>query len=95
MAKSGVINELEKYLDEVKGKKSEELLFSYKGVLYPTGLCSAETFQALNTIEFRQDDVFLAAYPKCGECRFFGCKIKSKRDRCQICVILLKNAEKH
>nr|XP_006131364.1 sulfotransferase 6B1-like [Pelodiscus sinensis] len=66
MAKSSVIQELLQYLDKVKGKTSEELLFSYKGVLYPIGLCSAETFQALDTIEFRHDDVFLAVYPKCG-----------------------------
>ncbi|KAM9155349.1 sulfotransferase 6B1-like [Pangshura tecta] len=51
--------------EEMKGKESEELLFSYKGVLYPIGLCSAEIFQVLDTIEVRQDDVFLAAYPKC------------------------------
>ncbi|XP_026505404.1 sulfotransferase 6B1-like [Terrapene carolina triunguis] len=66
MSKSGIIKEIEKYFDDIKGKESEELLFSYKGVLYPIGLCSAETFQALDSIEFRQDDVFLAAYPKCG-----------------------------
>ncbi|KAM7171976.1 sulfotransferase 6B1-like [Macrochelys suwanniensis] len=66
MAQSSFIKEIEKYFDDVKGKKSEELLFSYKGVLYPVGLCSAETFQALDIIEFRQDDVLLASYPKCG-----------------------------
>uniref|UniRef100_A0A8C3RZ77 Sulfotransferase n=1 Tax=Chelydra serpentina TaxID=8475 RepID=A0A8C3RZ77_CHESE len=87
--KLSFVKEIEKYFDDVKGKKSEELLFSYKGVLYPVGLCSAETFQALDIIEFRQDDVLLASYPKCGECRFL-CKIKSKHDRCQICKI--KNA---
>uniref|UniRef100_A0A8C4WID5 Sulfotransferase n=1 Tax=Gopherus evgoodei TaxID=1825980 RepID=A0A8C4WID5_9SAUR len=64
-----------KYFDDVKGKESEELLFSYKEVRYPIELCSAEIFQALDTIEFRQGNVFLVTYPKCGECRFF-CKIK-------------------
>uniref|UniRef100_A0A8C4Y326 Sulfotransferase n=1 Tax=Gopherus evgoodei TaxID=1825980 RepID=A0A8C4Y326_9SAUR len=56
-----------KYFDDVKGKESEELLFSYKEVRYPIELCSAEIFQALDTIEFRQGNVFLVTYPKCGE----------------------------
>uniref|UniRef100_A0A8C0H5S8 Sulfotransferase n=1 Tax=Chelonoidis abingdonii TaxID=106734 RepID=A0A8C0H5S8_CHEAB len=56
-----IVNPLQK-----QRKESEELLFS-KGVLYLTGLCSAEIFQALDTIEFRQDNVFLAAYPKCSD----------------------------
>ncbi|KAJ6664609.1 hypothetical protein lerEdw1_006182 [Lerista edwardsae] len=49
-----------------KGEKipPEELMFSYKGILYPTTVCSPETFKALESFEARSDDVFLAGYPK-------------------------------
>ncbi|XP_067418763.1 sulfotransferase 6B1-like [Emydura macquarii macquarii] len=66
MATDSFTRELDKVFDAVKGKKSEELLVTYKGVLYPAGMCHAETFQALDTMEVRKDDVFLVAYPKCG-----------------------------
>ncbi|XP_034966556.1 sulfotransferase 6B1-like [Zootoca vivipara] len=44
----------------------EELVFSYKGVLYPSTVCSLETFKALESFEARSDDVFLVGYPKSG-----------------------------
>uniref|UniRef100_A0A8C8S7E4 Sulfotransferase n=1 Tax=Pelusios castaneus TaxID=367368 RepID=A0A8C8S7E4_9SAUR len=66
MATESFITELDKVFEEAKGKKPEELLFTYKGVLYPTTVCDAETLQALNTLEVRKDDVFLVVYPKCG-----------------------------
>ncbi|XP_027765681.1 sulfotransferase 6B1-like [Empidonax traillii] len=46
--------------------RRDELLFSYNGILYPTTLCSPETFRALESFEARSDDIMLAAYPKCG-----------------------------
>uniref|UniRef100_A0A6J0V1K8 Sulfotransferase n=1 Tax=Pogona vitticeps TaxID=103695 RepID=A0A6J0V1K8_9SAUR len=44
----------------------EELMFSYKGILYPATVCSPEVFKALESFEARDDDVFLAGYPKSG-----------------------------
>ncbi|XP_066467473.1 sulfotransferase 6B1-like [Tiliqua scincoides] len=51
-----------------KGAKmsQEEIMFSYKGILYPATVCSPETFKALESFEARSDDVFLAGYPKSG-----------------------------
>lgn len=45
----------------------DELLFSYKGILYPVALCSLEVFRAMESFEARSDDVILAGYPKSGE----------------------------
>ncbi|XP_042335461.1 sulfotransferase 6B1-like [Sceloporus undulatus] len=56
---------LDKLLIPLKDNKNE-LMFSYKGVLYPRRLCCAETFEALETMKVRKDDVLIAAYPKCG-----------------------------
>ncbi|XP_056343847.1 sulfotransferase 6B1-like [Oenanthe melanoleuca] len=44
----------------------DELMFSYKGILYPVTICSPEAFKALESFEARSDDVILAAYPKSG-----------------------------
>uniref|UniRef100_A0A803Y684 Sulfotransferase n=1 Tax=Meleagris gallopavo TaxID=9103 RepID=A0A803Y684_MELGA len=44
----------------------DELLFSYKGILYPVALCSLEVFRAMESFEARSDDVILAGYPKSG-----------------------------
>ncbi|XP_066401737.1 sulfotransferase 6B1-like [Molothrus aeneus] len=44
----------------------DELLFYYKGILYPRTICSPETFKALESFEARRDDVILAGYPKSG-----------------------------
>ncbi|KAM6083269.1 sulfotransferase 6B1-like [Chlamydotis macqueenii] len=44
----------------------EELLFSYKGVLYPVTFCSPEVFRAMESLEARSDDIILAGYPKSG-----------------------------
>ncbi|KAM6083539.1 sulfotransferase 6B1-like [Chlamydotis macqueenii] len=44
----------------------DELLFSYKGVLYPVTFCSPEVFRAMESLEARSDDIILAGYPKSG-----------------------------
>ncbi|KAL8185952.1 UNVERIFIED_CONTAM: hypothetical protein K2H54_060212 [Gekko kuhli] len=44
----------------------EELMFTYKGILYPATVCSPEIFKALEQFEARSDDVILAGYPKSG-----------------------------
>ncbi|KAL2086652.1 hypothetical protein ACEWY4_017711 [Coilia grayii] len=44
----------------------EEKVFRYRGALYPTIMSPAENLEALRTLEARQEDVVLVAYPKCG-----------------------------
>lgn len=44
----------------------DELMFSYKGISYPSSICSPEAFKALESFEARSDDAILAAYPKSG-----------------------------
>ncbi|XP_041959273.1 sulfotransferase 6B1-like [Alosa sapidissima] len=44
----------------------EEKVFRYKGILYPTIMSPMENLEALRTLEARQEDVVLVAYPKCG-----------------------------
>lgn len=61
-----------------KGKKNEELLFTYRGVLYPSIVCSAGAFAALETMEARKDDVLIVAYPKCGECPLLRGKVEEE-----------------
>lgn len=62
-----LVKQMNKMFDENKDNKNEELFFTFKGVLYPNRLCSAETFEALETFEARKDDMLVIAYPKCGE----------------------------
>lgn len=48
-------------------KTPEELVFTYKGIQYPTLLCSPETFVALEKdFHPRPDDAMVVSYPKCG-----------------------------
>ncbi|XP_078507360.1 sulfotransferase 6B1-like [Lissotriton helveticus] len=56
----------EKLSSSANDRAPEELLFTHKGVLYPSSLCSPETFQALDAFQLRADDLLLVAYPKCG-----------------------------
>ncbi|XP_051471587.1 sulfotransferase 6B1 isoform X3 [Apus apus] len=44
---------------------TQDLLFFYRGTPYPVTVCSVETFQALENLEARRDDVLLVSYPKC------------------------------
>ncbi|KAM4693532.1 sulfotransferase 6B1-like isoform 2-T2 [Discoglossus pictus] len=54
--------EVEKLLE---GKSPDELLFTYKGVLYPL-ICTEETLEALGSLEARDDDLLIVTYPKSG-----------------------------
>ncbi|XP_075268077.1 sulfotransferase 6B1-like [Opisthocomus hoazin] len=45
---------------------SKGMLFSYRGILYPTSVTSPETLEALQSFEARSDDVILVGYPKTG-----------------------------
>ncbi|XP_075452659.1 sulfotransferase 6B1-like isoform X1 [Ascaphus truei] len=61
------LQEVEKVFSAADGMSPDKLLFTYNGVLYPSILCSAETFEALGScFESRENDVMLVAYPKCG-----------------------------
>ncbi|XP_031417692.1 sulfotransferase 6B1-like [Clupea harengus] len=44
----------------------EEKVFRHRGILYPTIMSPPENLEALGTLEARQEDVVLVAYPKCG-----------------------------
>ncbi|MEE6475076.1 hypothetical protein FKM82_010610 [Ascaphus truei] len=57
---------MEQIANEASKKSAEELVFTYKGVLYPSAICSQETFQALESFEAREEDLLAVTYPKCG-----------------------------
>lgn len=67
MTEKTFVEEIEKALEKSKGFNLKELLFCYQGTFYPSTVCSAETFQALENFEARKDDLVLVSYPKCGE----------------------------
>lgn len=58
---------VDKAMAEGKKMASEELMFTYNGILYPATVCSPEVFKALASFEARSDDVILAGYPKSGK----------------------------
>ncbi|KAM4904276.1 sulfotransferase 6B1-like [Sylvia borin] len=60
------VNKVDKMLAAASSMHRDELLFSYKGILYPAAVYSPEVFQALESFEARSDDVILAGYPKSG-----------------------------
>ncbi|KAJ7342299.1 hypothetical protein JRQ81_010044 [Phrynocephalus forsythii] len=64
--RSEFLEKIDKIFAENQDNQNEELMFTYKGVLYPSRLCSAKTFEALETMDARKDDMLIATYPKCG-----------------------------
>ncbi|XP_060100214.1 sulfotransferase 6B1-like [Heteronotia binoei] len=64
--KSAIAQYFEEFFASSKEKENDELLITFKGVLYPGRLCSSETLEVLEAIEARKDDVLLVVYPKCG-----------------------------
>ncbi|XP_069811667.1 sulfotransferase 6B1-like [Dendropsophus ebraccatus] len=58
--------EMKRTVEKAKSMTPEELQFTYKGILYPSVMCSEATFQAMGGFEAREDDVFIVTYPKCG-----------------------------
>ncbi|XP_042671012.1 sulfotransferase 6B1 isoform X2 [Centrocercus urophasianus] len=60
------VDELNKALAKSEGFTLKDMLFSYRGTPYPVTVCSTETFQALENLEARRDDMVLVSYPKCG-----------------------------
>ncbi|TRZ05472.1 hypothetical protein HGM15179_021635 [Zosterops borbonicus] len=60
------VDAIDKILAAASSMHRDELLFSYKGILYPSTACSPELFKALESFEARSDDVVLAGYPKSG-----------------------------
>ncbi|TRZ17164.1 hypothetical protein HGM15179_009959 [Zosterops borbonicus] len=68
MEKSGKtsVDARDKAIETASSMHRDELLFSYKGILYPTAICNPESFKALESFEARSDDVVLVGYPKSG-----------------------------
>ncbi|KAG8444172.1 hypothetical protein GDO86_009378 [Hymenochirus boettgeri] len=58
--------EIKKIFEDMKNTPEDQQQITHNGVLYPSGLCSSEIFEALSTFEAREDDIFMVAYPKCG-----------------------------
>ncbi|XP_019405500.1 PREDICTED: sulfotransferase 6B1-like isoform X2 [Crocodylus porosus] len=65
------IDILEKSMVVADTMDREDLMFTYKGIPYPTTLCSYEVFKAMESFEARSDDMILAGFPKSGT-NWFG-----------------------
>ncbi|KAL7866579.1 hypothetical protein AOLI_G00143930 [Acnodon oligacanthus] len=66
MAVQASLKPFEARLEMGMKMKDEEKLYKRDGIFYPIIMCPPENLDALKDIEAREDDVFLAAYPKCG-----------------------------
>ncbi|XP_033873778.3 sulfotransferase 6B1-like [Acipenser ruthenus] len=60
------VKEVDEMLEKAKNMKPEDLLFKYKGILYPSLHSQPENIDAIESFEAREDDILLVAYPKCG-----------------------------
>uniref|UniRef100_A0A4W3K734 Sulfotransferase n=1 Tax=Callorhinchus milii TaxID=7868 RepID=A0A4W3K734_CALMI len=58
-------------IEKAQSMNPEELVFRYKGLLYPTLLSSEQTLTQRLTFQARREDVLFSAYPKCGKKPFF------------------------
>lgn len=67
MARKYIIESFDQVLADTSANQTKQQMFSYMGCLYPTTICSPETFQALQSFEARADDMILSGYPKTGE----------------------------
>uniref|UniRef100_A0A8B9SCW5 Sulfotransferase n=1 Tax=Apteryx owenii TaxID=8824 RepID=A0A8B9SCW5_APTOW len=69
--KTALADVLEKSMIAADTLERKDLIFTYKGTVYPTTLCTAEIFKAMESFEARRDDVILAGFPKSGT-NWFG-----------------------
>ncbi|XP_061692486.1 sulfotransferase 6B1 [Syngnathoides biaculeatus] len=58
--------ELVSRLRRARDMRDEDKLYRHRGVLYPLLMCPREHLSALEGVTAREDDILLAAYPKCG-----------------------------
>ncbi|KAM8809414.1 sulfotransferase 6B1-like [Eudromia elegans] len=70
-SKPALANVLEKSMIAADTLERKDLIFTYKGTVYPTTLCTPEIFKAMESFEARRDDVILAGFPKSGT-NWFG-----------------------
>ncbi|XP_041280141.1 sulfotransferase 6B1-like [Onychostruthus taczanowskii] len=61
-----IIELVDKCFSEGDRMTPEDMLFSYRGILYPVTISSPQTLEALKSFEARSDDVILVGYPKSG-----------------------------
>ncbi|XP_057876722.1 sulfotransferase 6B1-like [Melospiza georgiana] len=61
-----IIEIVDKCFSEGDKMSPEDMLFSYRGILYPATMSSPQTLEALKSFEARSDDVILVGYPKTG-----------------------------
>ncbi|XP_068866304.1 sulfotransferase 6B1-like [Aphelocoma coerulescens] len=61
-----IIEIVDKCFSEADKLTPEDMLFSYRGILYPLTISSPDTLEALKSFEARSDDVILVGYPKSG-----------------------------
>lgn len=63
-----IIEIVNKTFSEGEKMAPEDMMFSYRGISYPSTITSPETLEALKSFEARSDDVILVGYPKTGKC---------------------------
>uniref|UniRef100_UPI003AAB11BB sulfotransferase 6B1 n=1 Tax=Centroberyx gerrardi TaxID=166262 RepID=UPI003AAB11BB len=66
MSSNAFLAKVQSKMQMAKEIKDEEKLYRYNGVLYPSIMCPEDHLKALESVEAREDDIMLVAYPKCG-----------------------------